>query len=197
MTSETAIATPAQEETVTYRLLPRQSSFTVQVLAEGLFSAFGHDPVILIRDFSGELSFVPETFANAGLRISVAANSLAVSNETKEKDRLEIENVMREEVLETAKFSEIAFASNNVSVTRLVEGRYRVRIIGDLTLHGMTQKGLWISAEATLGAGRLRGQGDFSLKQSDFGIKRYSAAGGTIKVKNELKFSFDIAAEKE
>ena len=197
MTSETAIPTPTPGEPVSYRLVPEQSRFTVQVFAEGLFSAFGHDPVILIRDFSGELKFVSETFANASLSLSVNPNALTVVSEMKERDRLDIERIMREEVLETARYSEIVYCSNNISVNRLVEGRYRVRVIGDLTLHGITQKGLWISAEVTLSADRLRAQGDFALKQSDFGIKRHSAAGGTIKVKNELKFSFDIVAEKK
>jgi hypothetical protein len=38
----------------------------------------------------------------------------------------------------------------------------------------------------------LRAQGDFSLKQTDYNIKLVSVVGGTLKVKNELKFSFDI-----
>ena len=34
------------------------------------------------------------------------------------------------------------------------------------------------------------------MRQSDFGIKPVSAAGGTIKVKNELKLSFDLVANR-
>lgn len=197
MTSEAAIATPPQAGTVKYRLAPDQSKFTVQAFAEGLFSAFGHDPIIQIRSFGGEVQFIPGTFANASLKITVDPNSLAVSNEVKEKDRLEMERTMREEVLETAQFKDIIFASNNIAVNRLAQGRCRARIIGDLTLHGVTQKSLWISAEATVNADSLRAQGEFSLKQTDFGIKPYSAAGGTIKLKNELKFSFDVVATKQ
>lgn len=181
---------------VIYRFVPGQSKFTVQAFAEGLFSAFGHDPVVDIRDFSGEVQFVPETFANGSLKFSVDPNSLAVSHDVKEKDRLEIERTMREEVLETSKYGEIVFTSNNISVNRLAEGRCRVRIIGDLTLHSVTQKNLWISAEATVSEDSLRAQGDFSLKQTDFGIKPFSAAGGTIKLKNELKFLFDIVGKE-
>jgi hypothetical protein len=36
-----------------YRLDPAAGSFTVQAFAEGLFSAFGHDPVIGVKDFQG------------------------------------------------------------------------------------------------------------------------------------------------
>ncbi len=197
MTTETVTAATTAIEPVTYRLAPEQSKFTVQAFAEGLFSAFGHDPVISIREFAGEVKFVPETFADASLKITVDPNSLAVSNDAKDKDRLEIERTMREEVLETGKFREIVFTSNNIAVNRLAQGRFRARIIGDLTLHGMTQKNIWITAEATLDDASLRAQGNFSLKQTDFGIKPYSAAGGTIKLKNELKFSFEIVGQKQ
>ena len=104
---------------------------------------------------------------------------------------------MRNQVLEVDKYPEIVFSSTNISASRVAEGRYRVRIIGDVTLHGVTQKNLWISSEATVSEENLRARGEFSLKQSDFGIKPFSAVGGTIKLKNELKFSFDIAGESE
>jgi polyisoprenoid-binding protein YceI len=181
---------------VTYRLVPARSTFTVQAFAEGLFSSFGHDPVIHIRDFSGEVQFDHETLADASLKIMVDPNSLAVSDEVKEKDRLEIEQTMRGQVLETSNYKEIVFTSNNIAVNRMGKG-CRARLIGDLALHGATQKNIWISAEATIDESSLRAQGNFSLKQTDFGIKSYSAAGGTIKLKNELKFLFDLVAEKQ
>jgi polyisoprenoid-binding protein YceI len=120
-----------------------------------------------------------------------------VTNSEKEKDRLEIERTMRQQVLEVDKYPEIVFRSSNISANRMAEGRYRARIIGDLTLHGVTQKNIWISAEAAVTDDRLRAQGTFSLKQSDFGIKPFSAVGGTIKLKNGLQFTFDITAAKK
>ncbi len=104
---------------------------------------------------------------------------------------------MRDQVLEVEKYPEIVFSSTNISASRLTGGRYRVRIIGDVSLHGVTQKNVWITAEATVDDEKLRARGEFSLKQTDFGIKPFSAAGGTIKLKNELKFSFDIVGQKE
>jgi hypothetical protein len=40
----------------------------------------------------------------------------------------------------------------------------------------------------------LRAKGAFTLKQTSFDIKPVSIAGGTIKVKDELKFTFEIVA---
>ena len=197
MSTATTTETATNTEVVRYRLVPAESTFTVQAFAEGLFSAFGHDPVIVVRDFKGEVQFVPGTFEAAALKMTINAKSLAVSAETKEKDRAEMETTMRDQVLEVAKYPEIVFSSTNISASRLTGGRSRVRIIGDLSLHGATQKNVWINSEATVDEEKLRARGEFSLKQSDFGIKPFSAVGGTIKLKNELKFSFDIVAQKE
>ena len=43
----------------------------------------------------------------------------------------------------------------------------------------------------------LRAFGEFSLRQSDYGIKPVSAVGGGLKVKDEVKFTFDIVARKQ
>lgn len=181
---------------VKYRLDAAASTFKVQAFAEGLFSAFGHDPVIGVKEFQGEASFVPGTFENASLKLTINASSLRVVNDVKEKDRHDIERAMREEVLETGKYPEIIFLSNNVTLSRITEGRYRARVIGDLTLHGVTQNNVWISGEVTANDDGLRAKGDCALKQSDYKIKLVSVAGGTLKIKNEVKCSFDIVATK-
>lgn len=180
-----------------YRFDPAASTFTVQAFAEGLFSAFGHDPVIAVKDFQGEASFIPGTFENASLNLTVEANSLTVINNIKAADRAEIERTMRAQVLETAKYPEIVFQSRNVSLSRLRGGIYRARAIGDLTLHGVTQKNVWINGEVTISAGGLRVKGEVPLKQTDYKIQRVSVAGGTLKLKNELKCSFDLIARSE
>lgn len=177
-----------------YRLDPASSTLTAQAFAEGLFSAFGHDPVISIKGFSGDAEFVPGTFASARLLLTIKPESLSVANDVKEKDRMEIERMTREEVLETGSYPEITFQSSNISLSRLAEGRYRARVIGDLTLHGVTQKNLWITAEVTVDTDSLKAKGQLSIKQSDYKIKLVSVAGGTLKIKNEVKCSFDVVA---
>lgn len=188
MSSETAV------QLARYRLDPAASTFRVQAFAEGLLSAFGHDPVIGVKEFHFEASFVPGTFESASLLLTIKANSLTVVSDIKEKDRQEIERTMREQVLETAEFPEIVFQSNNISLSRLREGIYRARVIGDLTLHGVTNKNIWINGEVTISTDAVRVKGEVPLKQFDYNIKRVSVAGGTLKIKNEVKCSFDIVA---
>jgi len=191
------MATEIESALAHYRLVPEESTFTVQAFAEGLFSAFGHDPVIAVRSFNGSAEFVPDTFAQASLHLTIDASSLRVANEVKEKDRLEIENTMQREVLEVQTYPEIKFDSTNVTLSRLGKGRYRARLIGDLSLHGVTQKNVWITAEVTVADAMLRAKGDYQLRQTDFKIKPVSVAGGTLKIKNELKCAFDICARTQ
>jgi len=180
---------------VRYRIDASQSQFTVQGSADGLLSMFGHDPVIAIRGFGGDARFVPGTLASASLLLLVQADALAVVNKVSDKDRREMERAMREDLLEIARYPEIVFMSQRISANRMGEGRYRAGIIGNLSLHGVTREHS-IDAQLTVSEGALRAQGEFPLRQTDYNIKPVSVAGGTLKMKDELKFSFDIVAEQ-
>ena len=72
---------------------------------------------------------------------------------------------------------------------------YGGHLNGELSLHGVTRSQP-VSARVTLKGDTLRAAGDFSVRQSDYDIKPVSAAGGTVKLKDELKLSFDIVARK-
>jgi hypothetical protein len=49
----------------------------------------------------------------------------------------------------------------------------------------------------TLAGDTLRAAGEFSVRQSDYEIRPVSAAGGTVKVKDDLKLTFDITARRQ
>jgi polyisoprenoid-binding protein YceI len=125
----------------------------------------------------------------------VQADSLAVTGKVSEKDRLEIERGMRADVLEIARYREIVFMSKSVSASAVAVGQFQARIEGNLSLHGVTREHR-IDARVTLNGDNLRARGEFGLRQSDYNIKPVSVMGGTLKVKDDLKFSFDIVAER-
>ena len=176
-----------------YRIDASQSRFTVRAFAGGLFSALAHDHTIAIREFDGETDFTFGTVEPASLQLTIKAGSLAVTDKISATDRQKIESTMRDEVLEVSKYPEITFKSTAVNATKTGEGEYQARIQGEVTLHGVARP-LTINAQLGFGDKVLHAKGAFSLKQSSFGIKPVSVAGGTIKVKDELKFTFDILA---
>jgi polyisoprenoid-binding protein YceI len=176
-----------------YQIDASQSRFIVRAFAGGFLSAFAHDHNISIREFEGEVDFTYGTVEPASLRMVIKAGSLAVTDKVSDQDRQKIEGTMRDEVLEISKYPEIVFKSSSVNATKTAEGQYQARITGEITLHGVSRP-LSITAQLEFADKILRAKGAFTLKQSVFGIKPVSVAGGTIKVKDELKFTFEIVA---
>ena len=183
--------------TVCYELDSAPSEFTVQTFAAGFFSGFGHNPIIAIRDFAGAAQFSPDQFYDGSLRLEINADSLEVFGDVKEKDKQEIERAMHNEVLETARFPEIVFQSTSVTLTKINEENFKAKIIGDLTMHGVKRPGLWIMPKFTLNGDELTATGNFTIKQTDYGIKLVSIAAGALKLKDELEFNFNIVGNKQ
>ena len=181
---------------VHYTIDLASSRFTVRAFAAGLLSGFGHNPVIAIRDFSGEVNFAPDNLAGSSVGVTIQAGSFEVQNDVSEKDLREIIHTMNDQVLEVKRFPEIAFESRQVSGMQLGESLYVAKIEGHLFLHGVTRPQT-ISANVAPSEDKLRVYGEFSIKQSDFRIKPVSVAGGALKLKDELKLSFDITAKRD
>ncbi|MGH9552654.1 MAG: YceI family protein [Terriglobales bacterium] len=182
--------------TLRYVIDAKESTFLVRAFATGMLSAFGHSPTIAIPDFEGEVKWSPNSLEDASLRMVVQASSLAVTDDISKSDRSEIERKMKEEVLQTDGFPEIIYECSQLSsIQKMGEGSFTAVLNGDLTLHGVTLNQA-ISARLTLKGDTLRAAGEFSIRQSDYEIRPVSAAGGTVKLKDELKLSFDITARK-
>jgi len=178
-----------------YVIDARTSRFTVQAFATGILSAMGHNPKIDIRSFSGEMNFNPETAEGGGLRLKMQANSLSVLDDISDKDRREMERIMNEQVLEMAKYPDILYEASIASIQRLENALYSATLDGNLSFHGVTRTQPVTARIVELGE-MLRASGEFTLRQSDYGIKPISVAGGAMKVKDELRFSFEMIARK-
>jgi polyisoprenoid-binding protein YceI len=174
----------------------KASRFTAQAFATGILSAVGHNPTIGIRDFSGDVHFNPETLQSSGFHLNIKTASLSVQDDISDKDRREIERLMNEQVLEITKNPEIIYDAPTISITKLGDSLYSAALDGTLTFHGVTSKQSVTARIAVFGT-MLRASGDFTLKQTDYQIKLISVAGGALKLKDELKFSFEMIAREQ
>jgi polyisoprenoid-binding protein YceI len=159
-----------------------RSTLTVRVFKAGLFSAFGHNHEIRAPLAHGSFD---EREDNPSVELVVDARQLqALDPDLSPQDRAEVQKTMLgPDVLDSARFPEIRFRS--LAVEKAGEGKWRLH--GDLTLHGQTRPAL---VEVKGEPGHYRGWA--TVRQTDFGIKPVSAAGGTIKVKNEVRVEFEI-----
>jgi polyisoprenoid-binding protein YceI len=184
------------ETSVHYVTDARASQFTVQVFSGGLLSAFGHSPTIALRDFSGEVQVNSDDIDHSSVKITINAESLAVRDDISDKDRREVERAMKEDILETDRYPEIVYECSSIAATKTGEGQYSITLNGSLTMHGVTRPQP-VAARVSLNGDLLRAFGSFSLRQTDYELKLASVAGGALKVKDELKFSFNIVARKK
>ncbi len=177
-----------------FRVDPQASKLTVRAFAGGALSAMGHNPTFAVRDFSGEVEFDADAPASSSLRLVVKASTLALTDNVSDKDRQEIERATRDEVLEVAKFPEITYDCPGSKVT--AAGATQLTLAGELTLHGGTRTQTVRVRVFPMGA-TLRGQGEASVRLSEYGIRPVSVAGGMLKVKDEVKLTYDIVARSQ
>jgi hypothetical protein len=163
----------------------KQSSLTIRVFKSGAFSAFAHNHEIQAPIEAGTI----DSSAHASAQLRVDSRKLRVLDpEIPADKRAEIQHTMQSSaVLDVEKYSEISYQST--AVTSRGEGHWEVH--GDLTLRGQKQP---VVVAVSLQDGHYRGSASF--KQSAFGIAPISVAGGTVKVKDEIKIEFDIVPAK-
>ncbi|HEX5706987.1 MAG TPA: YceI family protein [Pyrinomonadaceae bacterium] len=193
--TSSVVAVAARQTAACYRIDAARSTFVVRAYAGGVLWFKGHDHILAARDFSGEVSAAPDAVASASLVLRVRADSLAETRDVFTEPQKQIINrELREIVLQTDKYPEILFRSTDVAV-KLEKGLFKVKVGGDLTLHGVTRR-IVIPAEVTFGGDSLRARGTFKINRSDFKVRATSAFHGTVRVRDKLKFTFDIVARR-
>jgi polyisoprenoid-binding protein YceI len=158
------------------------STITVHVYKSGFLSAFGHNHEIQAPIQSGQV----KESGSPSVELHVDARKLHVLDpEASDSTRAQIqETMLGTQVLDVEHFPDISFQSTGLEP----KGPQRWIVHGNLALHGKDQP---ITFEVTLKGDYYRGSA--ALKQTDFGITPVTVAGGTVKVKNEVKIEFEIA----
>jgi polyisoprenoid-binding protein YceI len=160
-----------------------RSVLTIRVYKAGLLGAFGHEHEIRAPIREGTFDEHKKT-----VDLVVDSRRLAVlDSDISDKDRAEIQNTMLgPKVLDSAEFAEIRFHST--AVDRTSDNRWSVH--GDLTLHGQNHP-IQVAVERLNG----RYRGSAQLRQKEFGITPVTVAGGSIKVKDEIRVEFEIVGK--
>jgi hypothetical protein len=158
-----------------------RSSLKIRVFKSGAFSAFAHDHEIQAPIEEGKI----DSSGSPSVQLRVDSRKMRVLDpEISVEKRAEIQHTMEgNAVLDVEHFPEISYRSTGIAKTG--DAHWEVR--GNLNLHGKDQP---VVVVVTLDRGHYRGFTSF--KQSDFGITPIRIAGGTIKVKDEIKIEFDI-----
>jgi polyisoprenoid-binding protein YceI len=161
----------------------------------GLAGIADHRPQFSVRQFSAELEFDPDVLEGGALHLVAKTASLEIMDEVSQEDRKVIEAVIGE-ILHPQRYPDVAFHSSRVVCARVDQNRYRAEVLGTAKLHG-EENVQTIQAQMILTDGSLRAHGEFRLRQSDFGLTIASVAGGMLHIKDELKFTFFLVAQRQ
>lgn len=163
----------------TYTLGPEDGTLSARTGRTGTVARAGHDLLIEVRAWTATLDLEAPR-----LTLDADATSLHVLEGTGgmmalgDDDLADIRQTIDDAVLER---SDVRFRSTDVQRT---DGGLAVR--GDLTLVGTTRP---ITFELALDGGRVTGTA--VVKQTEWGIKPYSAFFGALKVADEVRVEID------
>jgi polyisoprenoid-binding protein YceI len=193
----TATAAAQPPSSALYGIVAAGSTIKVGVFREGALKAFGHDHQIAAKSFSGAVRFNADKMEESSLTLNIEAKSLTVlPSDEAEKDRRDVQATMvGAKVLGVESFPWITFQSTGVRQIKKAGADWEITLTGRLKLHGV-EKPVTLPVRVRLDKTRLTAQGEVFIAQTDFGIKPVKAAGGTVRVKDRVKVSFTIVAER-
>jgi hypothetical protein len=163
-----------------YTLGPEDGILAVRTSRTGAIAKAGHDLLMHVTEWSATL----DTGEAPSLALDADGTSLRVREGTggikplDDDDLTNIETTIDDEVLRKR---DITFRSTSVQL----DGD-TVAVAGDLTLLGTTRP---LAFDLTLVDGRVTGAA--VVKQTEWGMKPYTALFGTLKVADEVRVEID------
>jgi polyisoprenoid-binding protein YceI len=179
-----------------YRVDGAASHVTFHVGKTGMMSGVGHEHDVQATGFDGTVVMDRKSVAGSGLSLWFPSSGLKVIPDKEPSgDAPKVQAAMEgPECLDVKRFPSIEFRSTKVAAKPSGDNVWNVTISGELELHGQ-RKPITIPATVSVQGDTLTTKGKATIKQSDFGITPISAAGGTVKVKDELAMTFTIVAK--
>jgi hypothetical protein len=186
-----------------FQVLPDSSVIHILVYRGGTLSNLGHNHVISSHGVNGYI-WKHEQTGLCGFDIALPVNDLIVDdNDARAAEGAEFpvdvpdsarqgtqHNMLSEALLDAEHYPMIRLQSANISGD-VNSPQVVVHITIKNQLHLYT---LPVSVAAVDQGLQVRGE--FTIKQTDFGIKPYSVAMGALQVQDELKIRFDLQASR-
>lgn len=173
-------------EPTTQELGPENATLQVKTYREGMAQKAGHDLVIDVTSWRATVTSAEDS-TPVSVELSADPRSLQVrdghggAKALSDKDRGEIRKNIEKKVLGG---DTIEFQSTGVDRP---SGDGRLQVSGELRLAGTSRP---VSCELTMAQdGRI--EGVVPLKQSEWGIKPYTALMGALKVRDDVEIVLD------
>jgi polyisoprenoid-binding protein YceI len=170
-------------------IIPGRGHFRIETGTSGLFGAFAHEHLIEAQEITGCAAIDPQNLTRSSVKLTFATAKIRVMDPNEAKDRPKVQMTMETEVLKVSEYPQIVFESTGIEPGGTADA-FRVR--GNLTIRGKSQAVIVPVTLTRMSDGVYRAVGSYKFKQTTFGIQPVQLAGGTVKVKDEVKTDFEL-----
>ena len=176
---------------------PENAILLVRTHREGLGARAGHDLIIEATRWAGQVRIDAGEPPRGHVEVRVDTHSLEVreghggARPLTDKDRLEIKGTIEDKVLHADRDPELRFTAEKVVVED-----HHVHLTGNLTI-GRQTRPADVDVDLQQAADGLHARGAVQIRQTDYGIKPYSALMGMLKVADEVEVDFDVRLPSE
>jgi polyisoprenoid-binding protein YceI len=180
-------STWALAEPVTYALDEKRSELLAITTPKGVLKGVSHPHVVRASTVKGKILFDVEDISASSVEVTVPVSSLVVDEPRvrsregmkpfSEDDRKKVAaSMLSEKQLDAQRFPRISFQSARLTRT----GERTADVTGELEIHGV-KKTVTMPITWSLDDGQFRGEGTLTVNHSDFEMKPFTAALGTIR----------------
>lgn len=187
-----------------YRIDDKASEVRFLVYRGGLLAMLGHNHVIRAHGISGEIDARPDEFSHSSFHLSIPIEDFEVdkpvdrAKEGKDFAKQPSDNAISEtrqhmlsdRVLDATRYPIIKVRSVSVS-----GNPGSALLVIRITLHGIS-KDITVPTRIEVTGQRLVADGNFRISQKQFDIKPFTAAAGTLRVKDEVRVRFNLVAKE-
>jgi polyisoprenoid-binding protein YceI len=198
-----ALSRPAAQG-LSYTVIPDESLLTVAVFRAGTLARAGHNHVIASHDVTGTVYVNPE-IERSSFELKVPVSSMTIDEpELRAVEGEEFppdvpqsardgtrRNMLSPAVLDGERYPEITLVSERLELT--ADGmlaQVQVRILDQVRTIAVPVH----YDKDELSKNTLRVTGEVTLKQTDLGMTPFTALGGMLAVKDEMRVRFRIVA---
>ena len=165
----------------------------------GLFGFAGHRHAVLASAWSADLKMNFDDLSHSSATITVLTDKLVIDSPAARQKagvgegpndsdvRTIQKRMLSGEVLDAAQYPQIKFTSTAFKA----QGSGQLQVTGNMQIHGRLHP-VTVQVRYRSHGQQTEFDGEFNIRQTDYGIKPESVAGGMVKVKDSVTIKFHV-----
>ena len=185
------VSANAVESDTAYTISSDSSSVILRTFAGGWVTIDALNSSQQFYALSGTICTPGGRLEALAVELEIVADSLRVLGDVSDMIRRESLSATRDVAMETSRYPMVRFTSTNVVLDDEEDGRQRVRVTGNLNLHGVIREET-LTGHVSRSGNALILTGTINITHSAYGMQRKTVLGGMAGVKDEIELQVSL-----